>query len=84
MSYFGPQNQTNRQTILNIFNLYTNITVTEQIKPNIVNIYLKTAAVVPIFGCFLVMAVSVGGVKCGKTNFLFLVCFFFLGGEEKG
>ena len=45
---FGPQIQACCQNILNIYNLYKNTTIMEQIKPNIVNIYLKTAAPLPI------------------------------------
>ena len=33
--------------ILSIYSLYKNTTIMEQIKPNILNIYLKTAALPP-------------------------------------
>ena len=38
----------NCQNILNIYSLYKNTTVVEQIKPNILNIYIKTIALPPV------------------------------------
>ena len=40
--------QVNCQNILNIYSMNKNYTIMEQIKPNIVNIYLKSAALPPI------------------------------------
>ena len=45
------------QNILNIYSLYKNATIMEQIKPNIVNIYLKTAAL-PSIEAYLVISKS--------------------------
>ena len=41
----------------NILNIYKNTTIMEQIKPNIVNIYLKTAALPPIEASLLLQKV---------------------------
>ena len=50
--------QASSQNILNIYSLYKNSTIMEQIKPNIVNIYLKAASVPPIEAYFAISKIE--------------------------